>query len=122
MSGFLDGLVTVLSPATLPFLIGGVALGIVLGAIPGVTLREMTNSDRCCGSAGLYSAVQPGMSAQVLEPKMATIAATGATTVCTSNLGCTLQIETGARRHNVDAEVRHVIEVLAESIEAGRAR
>lgn len=94
----------------------------ILGAIPGVTLREMANSDRCCGSAGLYSAVQPQMSARVLEPKMASIAATGATTVCTANPGCTLQLETGARRHEVDAEVRHVIEVLAESIEAGRSR
>ena len=94
----------------------------ILGAIPGVELREMVNSDRCCGSAGLYSAVQPEMSGRVLEPKMASIAATGASTVCTSNPGCTLQIETGARRHDVDAEVRHVIEVLAESIEAGRAR
>ncbi|MDA1010258.1 MAG: heterodisulfide reductase-related iron-sulfur binding cluster [Chloroflexi bacterium] len=92
----------------------------ILGAIPGVTLREMVNPDRCCGSAGLYSVVQSRMSAQVLEPKMASIAATGADTVCTANPGCTLQIETGTRRHKVDAEVRHVIEVLAESIEAGR--
>lgn len=93
----------------------------ILRVIPGVTLREMANPDRCCGSAGLYSAVQPEMSGRVLEPKMASIAATGAGTVCTSNPGCTLQIETGALRHGVDAEVRHVIEVLAESIEAGRA-
>jgi len=92
----------------------------ILRAIPGVTLREMTTPDRCCGSAGLYSVVQSEMSARVLEPKMAAIAATGADTVCTSNPGCTLQIETGARRHQVDAEVRHVVEVLAEAITAGR--
>ena len=92
----------------------------ILGAIPGVTLNEMANSDRCCGSAGLYSVVQPEMSGRVLEPKMAAIAATSATTVCTSNPGCTLQIENGTRRFQVDADVRHVIEVLAESIEAGR--
>ena len=92
----------------------------ILGGIPGVTLNEMANSDRCCGSAGLYSVVQPEMSGRVLEPKMAAIAATKATIVCTSNPGCTLQIENGTRRFEVDADVRHVIEVLAESIEAGR--
>jgi len=92
----------------------------ILGAIPGITFREMANSDRCCGSAGLYSVVRPEMSGRVLEPKMAAIAATEAATVCTSNPGCTLQIENGARRFDVDADVRHVIEVLAESIEAGR--
>ncbi len=94
----------------------------ILGAIPGVTLTEMRTPDRCCGSAGIYSVVQSEMSAQVLEAKMEAIAATAAGTVCTANPGCTLQIEAGARRHEVDAEVRHVIEVLAESIEAGRAR
>ena len=92
----------------------------ILQAIPGVTLREMANADRCCGSAGLYSAVQPEMSSRVLEPKMAAIAATGAQTVCTSNPGCTLQIDSGTRRYGVDADVQHVIEVLAASIEAGR--
>lgn len=94
----------------------------ILGAIPGVTLAEMRNPDRCCGSAGIYSVVQAEMSAQVLETKMGSIAATGAGTVCTANPGCTLQIEAGTRRHEVDADVRHVIEVLAESIEAGRTR
>lgn len=93
----------------------------ILRAIPGISLREMANADRCCGSAGLYSVVQSEMSARVLEPKMANIAATGADTVCTANPGCTLQIQTGTRRHSVDADVRHVIEVLAESIQAGRS-
>lgn len=93
----------------------------ILDAIPGVTLNEMKNPDRCCGSAGIYSVVQSEMSGQVLEAKMQSIAATGAGTVCTANPGCTLQVEAGTRRHGVDADVRHVIEVLAESIEAGRA-
>lgn len=92
----------------------------ILAGIPGVQVREMKNPDRCCGSAGLYSMVQSGMSAQILETKMGTIASTAADTVCTANPGCTLQIEAGSRRHDVDVEVRHVIEVLAESIEAGR--
>ena len=38
------------------------------------------------------------MSRQVLDAKMADIAATGATIVATSNPGCTMQIETGLRR------------------------
>src|SRR5690606_10070901 len=92
----------------------------ILRAIPGVAFNEMRTPDRCCGSAGIYSVVQPDMSTRVLDAKMEAIAATGAGTVCTANPGCTLQIEAGTRRHEVDAEVRHVIEVLAESIEAGR--
>ncbi|TAJ20979.1 MAG: 4Fe-4S dicluster domain-containing protein [Dehalococcoidia bacterium] len=92
----------------------------ILGAIPGLRLVEMRTPDRCCGSAGLYSVVQPAMSATILEAKMADIASTGAETICTSNPGCTIQIEAGVRRAGLDAEVCHVIEVLDEAIRAGR--
>lgn len=37
MDGFLTASLTVLSPETLPFLIGGTVLGVLLGVIPGVT-------------------------------------------------------------------------------------
>ena len=92
----------------------------ILRAIPGLQLVEMRTPDRCCGSAGLYSAVQPEMSATILDAKMADIAATGAATVCTSNPGCTMQIEAGVRRTGLDAEVCHVIEILDDAIRAGR--
>jgi glycolate oxidase iron-sulfur subunit len=58
------------------------------------------------------------MSAQVLEAKMADVAATGAGVVCTANPGCTLQLETGVRRSALDVDVRHVIELLDESYRA----
>jgi len=93
----------------------------ILRAIPGLRLREMETPDRCCGSAGLYSAVQPEMSATVLAAKLQDVAATGARVVCTSNPGCTLQIESGVRRQGMRVEVRHVIELLDASQRAGGA-
>src|SRR5690606_13409248 len=92
----------------------------ILNEIPGLELREMATPDRCCGSAGIYSVVQPSMSAQVLSAKMADVAGTGAGTIATGNPGCTLQLEAGVRRCGMDAEVRHVVELLNEAIEAGR--
>ncbi|MSQ30148.1 MAG: 4Fe-4S dicluster domain-containing protein [Dehalococcoidia bacterium] len=92
----------------------------ILRAIPGLRIAEMRTPDRCCGSAGLYSVVQPEMSATILGAKMADIASTGAGVVCTSNPGCTIQIEAGARRAGLDTEVCHVIEVLDKAIRAGR--
>jgi glycolate oxidase iron-sulfur subunit len=91
----------------------------ILRAIPRLRLHEMATPDRCCGSAGLYSAVQPEMSARVLEAKMADVASTGASVICTANPGCTMQLETGVRRSGVEAEVRHVIELLDEAMRAG---
>ncbi|TAK74665.1 MAG: 4Fe-4S dicluster domain-containing protein [Dehalococcoidia bacterium] len=92
----------------------------ILEAIPGLRLVEMRTPDRCCGSGGLYSFVQPGMSAQILDAKMADIASTGAGVICTSNPGCAMQVEAGVRRGGLDAEVRHVIEILDEAVRAGR--
>ncbi len=92
----------------------------ILRAIPGLRLVEMRTPDRCCGAAGLYSLVQPEMSSAVLEAKMADIASTGAETVCTSNPGCTMQLEGGMRRDASGVDVRHVIEVLDQAVRAGR--
>ena len=94
----------------------------ILRAIPGLRLVEMTTPDRCCGSAGIYSAVQPEMSARVLEAKMEDVASTGASVVATANPGCTLQLRAGIRRRGIDADARHVIELLDEAYHAGPSR
>jgi glycolate oxidase iron-sulfur subunit len=90
----------------------------ILRAIPGLRLHEMKTPDRCCGAAGLYSLVQPTMSRAVLAAKLEDVAGTGAEVVCTSNPGCTLQIEVGARRAGVPLRVNHVIEILDASYQA----
>jgi glycolate oxidase iron-sulfur subunit len=89
----------------------------ILGAIPELRLNEMKTPDRCCGSAGLYSAVQPDMSARVLEAKMDDIQSTGAKVICTANPGCTMQLQAGVRRRGLTAEVQHVIEILSQSLD-----
>jgi glycolate oxidase iron-sulfur subunit len=90
----------------------------ILAAIPGVSLHEMDHPDLCCGSAGLYMLTQREMSTQILDGKMQEIAATGATTIVTANPGCMMQLQRGARRAGVNAEVRHVVELLDESYAA----
>jgi len=94
----------------------------ILAAIPGLRLHELRTPDRCCGSAGIYSFVQPELSAQVLAAKMDDIGSTGADLVCTANPGCTLQLQAGAVRTGAALEVRHVIEVLDEAVRAGASR
>ena len=90
----------------------------LLRAIPGLELREMAAADRCCGSAGIYSFVQRGMSARVLDAKMEDIERTGATTIATANPGCMTQLETGLRRRRIEARVVHVIELIDEAMQA----
>jgi glycolate oxidase iron-sulfur subunit len=91
----------------------------VLGAIPGLEVRELRTPDRCCGAAGFYALDHPSMSRAVLDAKMDDLASTGAGLVATANPGCTLQLETGARRRGLGTRVVHVIELLDASYRAG---
>ena len=81
----------------------------------GVELVPLTDSDQCCGSAGIYNLIEPDVSNAVLAPKMANVRATGAPVVATGNPGCLMQIGAGLRRSGIDAEARHPVELLDES-------
>lgn len=93
----------------------------VLRAIPGLRLRLLPGSDRCCGSAGIYSMLQPAMSRAVLEAKIASIA--GAvprpTVVATGNPGCLMQIGGGLRAAGLPIQVAHPVELLDWSYRVG---
>ena len=84
----------------------------LLGAIPGVTFREMPGSDICCGSAGIYNVVQNEMAMQILQHKMESVNATHAEIIATANPGCMLQLQAGVRLHGTGQRVMHVVEVL----------
>ncbi len=66
--------------------------------IPGLQLVELKAPDRCCGSAGVYNIVHADTANEVLDLKMADIAATGADIVAVTNTGCHMQLIAGVRR------------------------
>jgi glycolate oxidase iron-sulfur subunit len=84
----------------------------VLAAIEGVTLVPLTDSDQCCGSAGIYNLIEPAVSDAVLAPKLAHLQATGAEVVVTGNPGCLMQIGAGLLREGSPMRVAHPVELL----------
>jgi glycolate oxidase iron-sulfur subunit len=90
----------------------------LLRAIPGLELVEMTESDVCCGSAGIYNLTHYDLSMEILEPKLEHIAQTGAQAVVTPNPGCAMQIAAGLRRKGANLEVVHVVDLLDEAYRA----
>lgn len=84
----------------------------LLGQIPGLELVEMRDSDRCCGSAGIYNITHPDIAMQVLDEKMGNVTATKPEMIVTANAGCLLQLQLGARRSGMKVEVLHVIDLL----------
>jgi glycolate oxidase iron-sulfur subunit len=87
----------------------------LIAAVPGVQLVEMSHPDVCCGSAGIYSVVQPEMSRRILEEKMDDLLSTDPQMVVTANPGCQMQLEAGLRtRGRQDVAVKHLAELLVE--------
>lgn len=90
----------------------------LLQQVPGISYCELAESDRCCGSGGIYNLTQPAMSLQILDDKMEHVKATGADTVVTTNPGCLLQMRQGIERAGLSGRVRavHLAELLDEAL------
>lgn len=86
----------------------------LLRAIPGLRLRLLPGSDRCCGSAGIYSVLRPEMARAVLEQKIAGLEAAQPrpNLVVTGNPGCLMQIGAGLRAADLPIGVAHPVELL----------
>jgi glycolate oxidase iron-sulfur subunit len=87
----------------------------MLRCIPGLELKELAESNWCCGSAGIYNIVQPETADQLLQRKLDHIEASKATIVATGNPGCLLQIQNGAKDRGLSLRIVHPITLLAEA-------
>jgi glycolate oxidase iron-sulfur subunit len=86
----------------------------MLEAIPGLRLRILPGSDRCCGSAGIYSVLRPAMARAVLDSKIASVAEARPRPdlIVTGNPGCLMQIGAGLRAARLPIGVAHPVELL----------
>jgi glycolate oxidase iron-sulfur subunit len=75
-------------------------------------LIELTESEWCCGSAGIYNITQPELSQEILERKMKHISETDADIVATGNPGCLLQIQLGIQKHGLPMKAMHPVNLL----------
>ncbi|WP_219839206.1 (Fe-S)-binding protein [Paenibacillus sp. R14(2021)] len=79
---------------------------------------ELAESDRCCGSAGIYNLTQPEMAGQILDHKMEQVKRTNAYYLLTSNPGCLLQMKLGIEKHGMSGDMQavHLVDFLHERI------
>jgi glycolate oxidase iron-sulfur subunit len=77
----------------------------------GFTLTEVPDAHLCCGSAGTYSLLQPQLSRQLLERKLAALNSGRPAEIVTANIGCQMHL---ASRSTLP--VRHWIELLDSAV------
>lgn len=88
----------------------------LLMRIPGLRLVELAESDLCCGSAGVYNLLEPGIAADLGRRKVERIRETGARIVAAGNPGCLMQIAQHCRARGLEIEVAHPVSLLARAL------
>ncbi|MDQ3274296.1 MAG: heterodisulfide reductase-related iron-sulfur binding cluster [Actinomycetota bacterium] len=88
----------------------------LLGAIPGLELREIAEPELCCGSAGIYNILNPEPARELGDRKAGNIVATGARLLVTANPGCLMQVTAAIERSGHPMGMAHTVEVLDASI------
>ena len=87
-------------------------------AIPVLQLVSTPDAAQCCGSAGLFTLVEPEMSRAVLDPKLASLREAAPQIVATGNPGCLMQLGAGLAAAGIAARARHPVELLDRSYRA----
>jgi glycolate oxidase iron-sulfur subunit len=87
----------------------------LLAMVDGLEVRDLPESDMCCGAAGTYNLMQPAMARQLAERKLGYIRESGAGICVTGNVGCAMQIDSEARRLGMEFHVVHPVDLLHEA-------
>jgi len=90
----------------------------LFAAIPLLELVPVTGAAECCGSAGLFTLLEPEMSRAVLSAKLERLREAAPQVVATGNPGCLMQIGAGLAAAGIRARVRHPIELLDDAYRA----
>lgn len=85
----------------------------LLGDVPELTLKEISDPEICCGSAGVYNLLQPEAARELGERKAAHVVETGADLLVTANPGCLMQVGTALEGR---VGLAHVAEILDAAI------
>ena len=85
----------------------------MLAHVEGLTVKEMRDSEVCCGFGGTFCVKYPDISNKMVSDKTGHITETGADTLLAGDLGCLMNMAGKLSREGRAVKARHVIEVLA---------
>ena len=87
----------------------------LLDNIQGAQLRELPESDDCCGFGGIFSVEHPELSEAMLKRKINNLEATGSPTLVVCDAGCLMHIQGGLHRQKKAQKVIHIAQVIDHS-------
>lgn len=85
----------------------------LLSTVDGLEIREMKDSDVCCGFGGTFCVKYSDISNSIVSKKTVAITESGADMLLAGDMGCLMNMAGKLKREGSRIEVRHVAEVLA---------
>ncbi len=85
----------------------------LLASVRGLEMKELKDSDVCCGFGGTFCIKYSDISNVIVSKKTANIDASGADLLLAGDMGCLMNMAGKLKREGSSVEVRHVAEVLA---------
>lgn len=79
-------------------------------------IRSPNRPDLCCGFGGMFAVDYPEVSAAMLTDKLDALRSADAERIICNEAGCGLHIVGGARRRGETLRLKHVAELMAESL------
>ena len=84
----------------------------ILKSLSDVGYVEMSHADSCCGMAGTFSVYFYKLSQKIAAQKVDDIQSTNADIVVTDCPGCQIHLIDSLRRHGLNTQVRHIMELF----------
>lgn len=89
---------------------------LLLSKVKGLELKEMTDSDVCCGFGGTFSVKNEPISTAMGEVKIENAIASGAQYIVSTEASCLMHLEGYIKKHNMKIKTIHIADILASGL------
>jgi len=86
---------------------------VLLGKVRGLELREMNDTETCCGFGGTFSVKYENIAVGMAEQKIKHAEEAGADYIISSDLSCLMHLDGYLRKQGKSMRTMHVVDVLA---------
>jgi len=89
---------------------------ILLNNVRGLEIKEMKDSDVCCGFGGTFSVKFEPVSTAMAEQKIQNALETGAEYIVSTESSCLMHLDGYIRKHKIPIKIKHIADILAEGL------
>jgi len=90
---------------------------ILLEKVKGLEVKEMTDTETCCGFGGIFSVKFEDISVSLAEQKIDHALSTGAEYLVSTDASCLMHLEAYINKHKKNIKTMHIADVLASGWE-----